>query len=120
MQAQVVQVNIYMATTIMFVIHIVMKGKSPPSIMCTTTTNTIELKHDNDTIIMKMLEMRLPTSPNKLYIKLQPNFMSTREDRETSTTKRMLRLLPTPLWHLRQVLSRHLRLWTYGIFAYFP
>ena len=32
--------------------------------------------------------MRKPTSPNKLYIKLRPNFMSTREDRETSTTKR--------------------------------
>ena len=46
-----------MATTITFVIHIIMKGKSPPSIMCTTTTNDIyyELKCDKDTIIMKML-----------------------------------------------------------------
>ena len=110
-----------MATTITFVIHIVMKGKSPPSIMCTTTTNDIyyELKYDNDTINMKMLEMRLPTSPNKLYIKLRPSFMSIREDRETSTTKMDLRL-HQPLWHLRQVFSRHLRLWTYVIFAYFP
>ena len=41
MQAQVVQVNVYMATTITFVINIVMKGKSPPSNMCTTTTNDI-------------------------------------------------------------------------------
>ena len=79
MQAQVVHVHIYMATTITFVIHIVMKGKSPPSIMSTTMMNDIyyELKYDNDTIIMKMLDMRLPTSPNKLYIKLRPTFMST-------------------------------------------
>ena len=99
-------------TIITFMIHIVMKGKSPPSNMCTTTMNDIyyELKYDNDTINMKMLEMRLPTSPNKLYIKLRPNFMSIREDRETSTTKRMLRLQPPPLRHLRQVLSRPLRL----------
>ena len=78
MQAQFVHVHIDMATTITFVFHIVMKGKSPPSIMCTTTTNDIyyELKYDNDTINMKML-----------YIKLRPNFMSTREDRETNTTK---------------------------------
>jgi hypothetical protein len=119
MQAQSVHVHISMATIITFVIHIVMKSKSPTSNMCTTTTNAIELKYDNDTINMKMLEMRLPTSPNKLYIKLRPTFMSTREDRETSTTKTELRLSP-PLRHLRQVLSRHLRLWTYGIFAYFP
>jgi hypothetical protein len=118
---QVIHVHIYMATIITFVIHIVMKDKSPPSIMCTTTTNDIyyEIKHGNDTINMKMLDRRKPTSPNKLYIKLRPNFMSTREDRETNTTKRKLRL-PPPLQHLRQVLSRHLRLWTYGIFAYFP
>ena len=121
MQAQVVQVNIYMATTITFVINIVMKGKSPPSNMCTTMTNdiNIELKHDNDNIIMKMLTKRKCTSPNKLYFTPSPNFKSTREDRETSTTKTEL-WLHQPLWHLRQVLSRHLRLWTYGIFAYFP
>ena len=119
MQAQVIHVHISMATTITFVIHIVMKGKSPPSNMCTTAMNNIyyELKHDKDTINMKMLDTCLPTSPNKLYIKLQPNFMSTREDHETSTTKRMLQLLPPPLLHLRQVLSRHLHLWTYDIFA---
>jgi hypothetical protein len=87
--------------------------------MYTTTKHAIKLKHDNDTIIMKMLDTRKHTSPNKLYIKLRPTFMSTREDRETSTTKRKLRL-PPPLRHLRQVLSRQLRLWTYGIFAYFP
>ena len=97
MQAQVVHVHISMATTITFVIHIVMKGKSPPSIMCMMTTNAIELKYENETINMKMLEMCLPTSPNKLYIKLRPKFMSTREDRETSTTKRKLRLPPPPL-----------------------
>ena len=119
MQAQVVHVHISMVTVITSVIHIVMKGKSPPRIMCTTTTNAIELKHDNDTIIMKMLAKRKCTSPNKLYFMPRPNFMSTREDRETSTTERKL-WLPPPLWHLRQVLSRHLRLWTYGIFAYFP
>ena len=121
MQAQVVLVHISMATTITFVIHIVMKGKSPPSIMCTTTMNDIyfELKHDNDTINMKMLETHIPTSPNNLYIKLRPNFMSTREDRETSTTKKKLQL-PPPLRHLCQVLSRHLRLRTCGIFPYFP
>ena len=57
MQAQFVHVHIYMRTTITFVIHIVMKEKSPPSNMCTTPTNDIyyELKCDNDTIIMKML-----------------------------------------------------------------
>ena len=77
--------------------------------------NVIELKHYN-TIKMKMLTMRTPTGPKRLYIKLRPNFMSTREDRETSTTKRKLRL-PPPLRHLWQVLSRHLRLWTSGIFA---
>ena len=120
MQAQVVHVHISMATTITFVIQTVMKGESPPSIMCTMTTNDIyyELKYDNDTIIMKMPDTRKPTSPNKLYIKLRPNFMSTRKDRETST-KTELRL-QQPVRHLRQVLSRHLRLWTYGIFAYFP
>ena len=115
MQAQVVQVNIYMATTITFVIHIVMKGKSPPSIMCTTTTNAFELKRDNDTIIMKMLHKRKCTSPNTP----SRSFMSIKEDRETTTTKTMLRL-HQPLRHLRQVFSRHLRLWTYDIFAYFP
>ena len=121
MQAQVVHVHISMATTITFVIHIIMKGKSPPSIMCTTTTNDIyyELKCDNATINMKMLRMRLPTSPNKPYFTPSPNFMTIREDRETSTTKTELRL-HQPLWHLRQVFSRHLRLWTYDIFAYFP
>ena len=69
MQAQVVLVHISMATTIMFVIHLVMKGKSPPRNMCATTSNDIyyELKCDNATINMKMLEMRLPTSPNKPY-----------------------------------------------------
>ena len=103
MQAQVVHVHIYMATTIAFVIHIVMKGKSPPSIMCTTTTNAIELKHDNNTIIMKMLAKHKCTSPNKPYFTPRPNFMSTREDRKTSTTKTEL-WLQQPLWHLRQVL----------------
>ena len=103
MQAQVVQVNIYMATTIMFVINIVMKGKSPPSIMCMTTTNAKELKHDNDTIIMKMLHKHKRTSPNKLYFTPSPNIMSTREDRETSTTKTELRL-QQPFRHFRQVL----------------
>ena len=118
MQVQIVLVHIYMATIITFVIHIVMKGKSPPSNMCTTTTNDIyiELKHDNDNIIMKMLEMRLPTSPNKLYIKLRPSFMRKREYRETSTTKTELRL-HQPLRHLHQATSRHLRLRIYGIFA---
>ena len=121
MQAQVIHVHISIATTITVVIHLIMKGKSPPSNMCTTTMNDIysELKYDNDTINMKMIEMRLPTSPNKLYIKLRPNFMSTREDRETSTTTTGLRL-HQPLRHLCQVFSRHLRLWTYDIFAYFP
>ena len=119
MQAQFVHVHLYMATTITFVIHIVMKGKSPPSIMCTTTTNANELKHDNDIIIMKMLHKRKCTSPNKPYFTPSRSFISTREDRETSTTKTALRL-QQPLRHLRQVLSRHLRLWTYGIFAYFP
>ena len=105
MQAQVVHVHIYMATTIAFVIHIVMKGKSPPSIMCTTTTNDIyyELKYDNDTIIMKMLHKRKRTSPNKPYFTPSPSFMSIREDRETSMTKMELQL-HLPLRHLRQVL----------------
>ena len=113
MQAQVVHVHISMVTTIMFVIHLVIKGKSPPSNMCTTTTNDIyyELKHDNDIIIMKMLHKRKCTSPNKTYFTPSPSFKSTKEDRETTTTKTALRL-HQPL--------RHLRLWTYGIFAYFP
>ena len=119
MQVQIVLVHIYMVTTITFVIHVVMKGKSPPSIMCTTTMNDIELKRDNDTIIMKMLHKRKRTSPNKPYFTPSPSFKSTKEDCETTTTKTVQRL-PPPLWHLRQVLSRHLRLWTYGIFAYFP
>ena len=119
MQAQVVHVHISMATTITFVINIVMKGKSPPSNMCTTTNDIYyELKHDNNIIIMKMLHKRKCTSPNKPYFTPSPNFMTTREDRETSTTKTELRL-HQPLWHLRQVLSRHLSLWTYDIFAYF-
>ena len=88
--------------------------------MCMTTTKGIELKHDNDTIIMKMLAKRKCTSPNKPYITPRPTFMSIREDRKMSTTKLAQRLPPPPLWHLRQVLSRHLRLWTYDIFAYFP
>ena len=69
-----------MATTITFVIHIVMKGKSPPSNMCTTTTNDIyyELKCDNDTIIMTMLNTRKCTSPNKLYFTPSPNIMTIR------------------------------------------
>ena len=113
MQAQVVHVHISMAITITFVIHIVMKGKSPPSIMCTMTTNAIELKHGNDTIIMKMLHKRKFTSPNTP----SRSFMSIKEDREMTTTKTALRL-HQPLRHLRQVFSRHLRLWMYGIFAY--
>jgi len=118
MQAQVFHVHISMATTITFVIHLVMKGNSPPSNMCKTTTNVIyyELKHDNDTIITMMLHKRLPTSPNKPYFTPSPNFMSTRKDRETSTTKTELRLHQA-LWHLCQVLSRHLRLQIYDIFA---
>ena len=119
MQAQVVHIHISMATTIMFVIHIFMKGKSPPRIMCTTTTNAFKLKRYNDTIIMKMLHKRKRTSPNKAYFTPSPSFMRKREDRKTSTTKTELRL-HQPLWHLRQVFSRHLYLWTYGIFAYFP
>ena len=115
MQVQIVLIHIDMATTITFVIHIVMTGKSPPSIMCTRTTNAKELKHDNDIIIMKMLHKRKCTSPNTP----SPSFMNTKEDRETTTTKTVLRL-HQPLRHLRQVFSRHLRLWTYGIFAYFP
>ena len=100
MQAQVVHVHISMAT----IANIVMKGKTPPSIMYTTTTYDIyhELKCDNDTINMKMLHKRKRTSPS---------FISKREDRETSTTKSTLRL-QQPLRHLRQVLSRHLRLRT--------
>ena len=54
MQAQVVHSHISMAT----IANIGMKGKTPPSIMCTTTTNAFELKRDNDTIIMKMLHKR--------------------------------------------------------------
>lgn len=121
MQAQFVHVHISMAIAITFVIHIIVKGKSPPSIMFTTTTNDIsyDLKYDNDTIHMKMLETCKSISPNKLYIKLWTNFMSTRKDRETSTTKRKLRP-PPPLRHLCQVISRHLHLCTYDIFAYFP
>ena len=105
MQVQIVLVHIYMATTITFVINIVVKGKSPPSIMCTMTTNDIfyELKHDNDIIIMKMLHKRKCTSPNKPYFTPSPSFKSTKEDREMTTTKTVLRL-PPPLWHLRQVL----------------
>ena len=68
---------------------------------------------------MKMLHKHKCTSPNKPYFTPSRSFISTREDRETSTTKTVLRL-HQPLWHLRQVLSRHLRLWTYGIFAYLP
>ena len=110
-----------MATTITFVVPIVMKGKSPPSNMCTKTTNDIyyELKHDNDIIIRKMLYKRKCTSPNKPYFTPSPSFKSAKEDRKTTTTKTAL-WIHQPLWHLRQVLSRHLRLWTYGIFAYFP
>ena len=121
MQVQIVLVHIYMATTITFVIHIIMKGKSPPSNMCTMTTNDIynELKCDNANIIMTMLTKCKCTSPNKPSFTPSPNFMSTREDHETSTTKMELRI-HQPLRHLRQVLSRHLRLRTYGIFAYFP
>ena len=121
MQVQIVLVHIYMVTTITFVIHVVMKGKSPPRIICTTTTNDIfyELKHDTDIIIMKMLHKCKCTSPNKPYITSSRRFMSTKEDREMTTTKTALRL-HQPLRHLRQVFSRHLRLWTYGIFAYFP
>ena len=65
MQVQIILVHIYMAITITFVIIIAMKGKSPPSIMCTTTTNDIyyELKHDNDIIIMKMPHKHKCTSP---------------------------------------------------------
>ena len=103
MQAQFVHVHISMATTITFVIHIVMKGKSPPSIMCMMMTNAKELKHDNDIIIMKMLHKHKCTSPNKLYFMPSPSFMSIREDREASTTKTELRL-QQPLRHLRQVL----------------
>ena len=105
MQVQIVIVHIYMATTITFVINIVMKGKSPPSNMCTTTTNDIyyELKRDNDIIIMKMLHKRKCTSPNKPYFTPSPSFKSTKEDREMTTTKTALRL-HQPLRHLRQVL----------------
>ena len=75
-----------MATTITFMIYIVMKSKSPPSIMCTTTTNDIyyKLKHDSDIIIMKML--------HKPYFTPSPSFKSTKEDCETTTTKTALRL----------------------------
>ena len=64
-----------MATTITFVIKIVMKGRSPPSIMCTTTMNTKVLKHNNDIIIMKMLHKRKCTSPNKPYFTPSPSVM---------------------------------------------
>ena len=67
-----------MAITITFVIHIIMKGKSPPSILCTTMTNAFKLKRDNDTIIMKMLHKRKRTSPNKPYFTPSPSFMSKR------------------------------------------
>ena len=75
MQVQVFHVHTAMAT-----IDIVMKGKSPPSILCTTTTNDIyqELKHDNDIIIMKMLDKRIPTSPKTLYFTPRPSFKSKR------------------------------------------
>ena len=115
MQVQIVLVHIFVMTTVTIVINIIMKGKSPPSIMCTTTMNAFELKRDNDTIIMKMLHKHKCTSPNTP----SRSFMSIKEDRETTTTKTALRL-HQPLRHLRQVFSRHLRLWTYGIFAYFP
>ena len=117
MQVQIILVHIYMATTITFVINIIMKGKSPPSIICTTTTNDIyhELKCDNATINMKMLEMHLPTSPIKHYLTPSPSSKSTKEDRETTTTKTVLRL-QEHRGHIRQVLSGHLRLWTYDIF----
>ena len=111
MQAQVVQVNIYMATTITFVTNIVMKGKSPPSIMCTTTKNDIfyELKHDND-IIMKILHKRKCTSPNKPYFMPSPSFMSKREVREMSTTKTELGCFPrVRLQRLHQVQGSHLQ-----------
>ena len=82
MLAQVVHIHISMATTITFVIHIVMNDKSPPSIMCMTTTNAIELKHNND--IFNKCKF---TSPNKNYFMETLSFMSKREDRETSTAK---------------------------------
>ena len=80
MQVQIILVHIYMATTITLVIYIIMKGKSPPSIMCTTTTNGIyyELKRDNDTLIMKMLHKSKHTSPNKPYFTPRPSFKSKR------------------------------------------
>ena len=120
MQVQIVLVHIYMATTITFVIHIVMKGKSPPSIMCTTTTNDIyyELKCDKDTIIMKMLHKRKCTSPNKPYFTPSPSFMSKREDRETSTTRRSYGY--TNNFGIFAFGVRHLCLWMHDIFAYFP
>ena len=89
MQEQVVHVLISIAT----IANIVMKGKSPPSIMCMTTTHDIyELKYDNDTIIMKMFNTHKCTSPNKVYFTPSPSFMSKREDHKTSTTKMELRL----------------------------
>ena len=80
LQAQVVHVHISMA---IIMINIVMKGKSPPSIMRTMTITDIyyELKHDNDTIIMKMLIKRKCTSPNKPYFTPSRSFISTKEDR---------------------------------------
>lgn len=83
-QAQSDNVLTFVTTIITFDIHIIMKGKSPRSNMCATTTNV--------TINTKTLEMQTPTSPNKLYIKLRPTFISTREDRETRATKKLL-------WH---------------------
>ena len=73
------QVQVFHGHTAMATIDIVMKGKSPPSIMCTTTTNDIyqELKHDNDIIIMKMLDKRIPTSPKTLYFTTSPSFKRT-------------------------------------------
>ena len=73
------QVQVFHGHTDMATIDIVMKDKSPPSIMCTTTTDDIyqELKHHNDIIIMKMLDKRIPTSPKKLYITPSQSFKST-------------------------------------------
>ena len=68
MQAQFVHIHISMETTITFMIHIVMKGKSPPSIMCATATNNIyyELKHDNGIMNMKMLDTQTYKSEQAL------------------------------------------------------
>ena len=69
MQAQVIHVHISMTTTIMFVINLVMTGKSPPSNMCTTMTNNIyyKLKYENTDIFMTMLTKNKCTSPIKAY-----------------------------------------------------